>query len=93
MKIAKADIIISIAGRDAGTVYYVMNVEEPFLYLADGKKHHVDAPKKKQCKHTRFLAKGNSAVAEKISRGEGITDSELRKAIAAYRGGNQNQEE
>ena len=36
MEISKSDIIISLAGRDKGKFFYVIDVEEGYVLLADG---------------------------------------------------------
>ena len=92
MDIAKSNIVKSIAGRDAGKYFFVLATEEDFLLLADGKHRRLESPKHKRARHVQFVAESDSAVAEKIRSSEKIANSELRKAIAAYVGGNQDQE-
>ena len=49
-------------------------------------------PMCEKCKHVAFVGESHSVVAEKIRSSEKITNSELRKALAAFSGGNQDQE-
>ena len=93
MDIAKADLVEATAGREQGKVFLVIDVQDEFLLLADGKYRKLEAPKRKKCKHVHPLPGDCGRVAEKIRRNEKITNSELRKAIAAYRdSGNPDQE-
>ena len=92
MDIQKGNLVRSAAGRDEGGVFFVLAVQEDFLLLADGKRRRVESPKRKRVKHTVFEEEAVSPVTEKIRSNEKITNSELRKAIAAYSGGNPNQE-
>ena len=93
MDIVKSNIVKSIAGRDAGNYFFVLATEEDFLLLADGKRRRLESPKRKRARHVQFVAESDSAVAEKIRSSEKITNSELRKALAACTGsGNQDQE-
>ena len=92
MDIAKSNIVRSIAGRDAGSYFFVLATEEDFLLLADGKQRRLEHPKRKRRKHVALVGESHSLVAEKIRSSEKITNSELRKAIAALSGGNQDQE-
>ena len=85
MDIAKADIIQSDAGRDKGKLFYVLGVEGEFLLLADGKSRRVEAPKRKKRRHVLFVASEETRVSEKIKGEEKITNSELRRTLAAYR--------
>ena len=92
MDIAKSNIVKSIAGRDAGDLFFVLAAEGDFLLLADGKRRRVELPKRKRRKHVVLVAQSDVPVAWKIRSSEKITNSELRRAIAAFRGGNQDQE-
>ena len=93
MDIAKADIIQSDAGRDKGKLFYVLGVEGEFLLLADGKSRRVEAPKRKKRRHVLFVASEETRVSEKIKGEEKITNSELRKTLAAFgEDGNPDQE-
>ena len=92
MDIARSNIVKSIAGRDAGSLFFVLATEGDFLLLADGKRRRVETPKRKRRKHVALVGESHSLVAEKIRSSEKITNSELRKAIAALSGGDQDQE-
>lgn len=92
MNIAESNIVKATAGRDTGKFFFVLAVQGDFLLLADGKHRRVENPKRKRQKHVALVGESHSLVAEKIRSGEKITNSELRKAIAAISGGNQDQE-
>ena len=93
MDIVKSNIVKSTAGRDEGDIFFVLDIQEEFLLLADGKRRRVENPKRKKRKHVAFVGESHSVVAEKIRSSEKITNSELRKALAACTGsGNQDQE-
>ena len=93
MDIVKSNIVKSTAGRDEGDLFFVLDTQEEFLLLADGKRRRVENPKRKKCKHVAYVGESHSVVAEKIRSSEKITNSELRKALAACTGsGNQDQE-
>ena len=93
MDIAKSMIVKSTAGRDKGKLFFVLEVEGEFLLLADGKTRKLEAPKRKKRKHTEFAARYDCRVAEKIRSEDRITNSELRRTLAAFGGdGNPDQE-
>ena len=92
MDIARSNIVKSIAGRDAGSLFFVLATEGDFLLLADGKTRPVERPKRKRRKHAALLRRDGGAVSQRIRSNETITNSELRKALAAFSGGNQDQE-
>ena len=86
MEIAKSNIIRSDAGRDKGKLFVVLAVEGEYLLLADGKSRKVESPKRKKRRHVLFVAADESRLSEKIRSEERITNSELRRTLAAYRG-------
>jgi len=92
MDIAKSNIVKAIAGRDAGSYFFVLATEGDFLLLADGKRRRLERPKRKRRKHVALVGESQSPVAEKIRSNEKITNSELRRAIAAVSSGNPDQE-
>ena len=92
MDIVKANVVISTAGRDKGEVFFVLATEGDFLLLADGKTRPVERPKRKRRKHAKLYRSDGGSLSGRIRSSEQITNSELRKAIAALRGGNQDQE-
>ena len=92
MDIVKASIVTSTAGRDKGSPFYVLDCQGDFLLLADGKRRPVERPKRKRRKHAALLRSDSGPLSQKIRSSEQITNSELRKAIAAFRGSDQDQE-
>jgi len=93
MEIARSDIVKSIAGRDKGKFFFVLDVEDEFYLLADGKTRKIENPKRKKRKHARFAARFDCRVAEKIRSEDKITNSELRRTLAAFgEDGNPDQE-
>ena len=93
MDIARSDIVKATAGRDKDKLFFVLETEGEFLLLADGKTRKLESPKRKKQKHTAFVGHCDYRVAEKIRSGDKITNSELRRALAAFAGaGNPDQE-
>ena len=86
MEITRAHLVEATAGREKGRLFYVLDTDGEYLLLADGKSRRVEAPKRKKRKHARFIAETDDRIAGKIRENERITNSELRKAIAAYGG-------
>lgn len=85
MEIVKSNIVRSCAGRDKGKLFVVLAVEGEYLLLADGKSRKLESPKRKKRRHVRFVSDEETRLSLKI-RGEGkITNSELRRTLAACR--------
>ena len=85
MEIAKSNIVRSDAGRDKGKLFYVLETQGEYLLLADGKSRKVESPKRKKRRHVLFVAEDDTRLSDKIKREEKITNSELRRTLAAYR--------
>ena len=81
----KINIVRSDAGRDQGKLFIVLAVEGEYLLLADGKSRKVESPKRKKRRHVLFVAADENRLSEKIKSEARITNSELRKTLAAYR--------
>ncbi|MCI2056734.1 MAG: KOW domain-containing RNA-binding protein [Oscillibacter sp.] len=85
MDIAAANIVRSNAGRDTGKLFFVLKVEGEYLLLADGRARKVEAPKRKKARHVLFVSAEGGRLSEKIRKAEKVTNSELRRALAAFR--------
>ena len=84
MDISKSDIIISLAGRDKGKLFYVVDVEENYVLIADGKGRKLENPKRKKLKHVRRVTRTETRVALKIRNGDKVLNSELRRDLATF---------
>ena len=84
MDISKSDIIESLAGRDKGKFFYVIDVEENFVLIADGKGRKLENPKRKKLKHVRRVTRTETRVAAKILNGDKVLNSELRRDLATF---------
>lgn len=84
MDISKSDIIESLAGRDKGKHFYVIDVEENYVLIADGKGRKLENPKRKKLKHVRRVTRTETRVAVKILNGDKVLNSELRRDLATF---------
>ena len=84
MDISKADIIVSMAGRDKGGLFYVLRVENGYAFLANGKQRTMENPKRKKLKHVRKVSRTDSRVAQKLLSGDKVLNSELRRDLAKF---------
>ena len=84
MDISKSDIIESLAGRDKGKLFYVIETEENFVLIADGRGRKLENPKRKKLKHVRRVSRTETRVAAKILNGDKVLNSELRRDLATF---------
>ena len=77
-----ADVVESIAGKDAGKLFYVVETDDTYLMLVNGKDRTIDNPKKKKRKHARKVLRSETRVAQQIREGGKVLNSELRRDLA-----------
>jgi len=77
-----ADVVSSVAGRDAGEWFYVIKTEDQYLYLVNGKDRTLDKPKRKKRKHAEKVLRSETRVAAKLRAGDKVLNSELRRDLA-----------
>jgi len=79
-----ADIVVSLNGRDAGKRFIVIETDNEYSLIADGKGRRLEKPKRKKNKHLEFEDKADNFIAEKLQEGEKITNNEIRRFLAAF---------
>ena len=81
--IAIADVVSSTAGRDQGELFYVLETDDQFVTLVNGKNRPVEKPKRKKRKHVEKVLRSETRVAEKIRSGDKVLNGELRRDLAS----------
>ena len=82
MEIKVGSIVRSKAGRDKGDFFIVLAMENDYVYMANGELRKVDQPKKKKLKHLQGTEQVSEFIINKLSQGNKVTNSEVRKALA-----------
>ena len=77
-----ADVVVSTAGRDAGTLFYVLEADDIWLSLVNGKDRTIEKPKRKKRKHAEKVLRSETRVAAKLRAGDKVLNSELRRDLA-----------
>lgn len=79
-----SDVVVSTAGRDSGEMFYVIDEDAVYLFLANGKDRTLDKPKRKKRKHVRKVLRSETRVAQKILAGDKVLNGELRRDLAFH---------
>ena len=79
-----SDVVVSTAGHDQGEIFYVIDMDDQFLYLANGKDRSLDKPKRKKRKHVQKVLRSETRVVEKLIHGDKVLNSELRRDLAFH---------
>ena len=77
-----SDVVVSTAGRDQGELFYVIDSDQQYLRLANGKDRTLEKPKLKKRKHAKMVLRSETRVAAKILSGDKVLNSELRRDLA-----------
>ena len=81
--ISTGDVVSSTAGRDQGQLFYVIDVDDQFVTLVNGKNRPVEKPKRKKRKHVEKVLRSETRVAEKLRSGDKVLNGELRRDLAS----------
>ncbi|MCL1819233.1 MAG: KOW domain-containing RNA-binding protein [Oscillospiraceae bacterium] len=68
------NVVIPIAGREKGRLHIVLDIDNEFALIADGKRRRVEKPKRKKIKHME--------VAEGYFSENAKTNKEIRRVLA-----------
>ena len=74
----KGQVVISKNGRDKGKYFIILDIEDEYLFLADGNLRTITKPKKKKIKHTQ---KTNKIFDLESVGARGLQDADLKKWI------------
>ncbi len=74
-------IVKSKSGRDKGGVFFVVEVLDGFVMIADGDRRKLENPKKKKVKHLQPYNRINAVIAEKLRSGARIENIELQREL------------
>lgn len=80
-----ADVVISKKGKYDGEWFFVVDVQDGFAYLADGKGRKITKPKKKNVLHLEKTGFSSEAVREKIENGSNTVDALMRAELKRFK--------
>lgn len=77
-------MVESIAGRDRGKHYLILRqLDDRFCLVVNGRDRTVGKPKSKNRRHLLPLDLTETALADRLDRGETVTDEEIDRALQA----------
>lgn len=86
-KLKVGQLVYSRAGRDRGRPFLVWQLAGPTrVYLVDGRLRRTGKPKLKNVLHVQPVNRVATGIAERLQKGEDVTDAEVRRAIAQLLG-------
>lgn len=75
----------SKAGHDKEEIFIIINKEEEYVYLVDGKSRILDKPKKKKIKHIQVINQIDEELQRKLETNLILRDEDIKRAIKSYK--------
>ena len=74
----------SKAGHDKEEIFIIINKEEEYVYLVDGKSRILDKPKKKKIKHIQVINQIDEELQRKLETNLILRDEDIKRAIKFF---------
>lgn len=71
----------SLAGHDKGSLFIIVEADDTYVYLSDGRLRPLDKPKKKKRMHIQPDYDIADVIREKLETQKPIRDEDIRKAL------------
>ena len=71
----------SIAGPDHNNIYVIIDADDEYVYLVDGKIRKVNNPKKKKLKHVQLIKRTDDTIAGRINNNVALSNEDIKYAI------------
>lgn len=75
----------SKAGHDKDEIFIIINIEDEYVFLVDGKSRRIEKPKKKKKKHIQVINFIDDELRNKLNDNVLIRDEDIKKAIKCYK--------
>ena len=76
MKLMKGSVVRAEAGRDGGGYFVIVEDDEKYCFIADGRSRKLNKPKRKNIKHIR--------ITDSMIDLNDITDKKLRNVLKQF---------
>lgn len=86
MLVKKGAFVKSKTGHDFGQIYVIINCDDEYAYLVNGKTKPVEKPKKKKLKHIQFIDYLEPVIIERMNKNL-LNNEDIKKAIKDYLAG------
>ncbi|BCN32741.1 KOW domain-containing RNA-binding protein [Anaeromicropila herbilytica] len=77
-------LVKSKAGHDKDELFVIINIEEEYVYLVDGKYKTLQSPKKKNKKHIQYINYSDENLVSKLKGTNKVIDEDIKRAIKLY---------
>ncbi|MBO5561912.1 MAG: RNA-binding protein [Firmicutes bacterium] len=85
MLCTKGQVVFSKSGRDKALPFIVVDCDDTYVYLVDGRLRRLEKPKKKKKIHVQITKNVDMTINRKLNDNEYLLDADIRKALETYR--------
>lgn len=78
------NVVMATAGKEKGQLFVIVNLDDKYAYLSDGKRLKTNKPKKKSLKHIRLCGSQSLSEAEVLDKNERV-NALIRKFLSKIR--------
>lgn len=78
------NVVEALAGKEKGQLFVIVNLDDKYAYLSDGKRLKVVKPKKKSFKHIRLFDSESLSESEVLDKNERV-NALIRKFLSKKR--------
>ncbi len=78
------NVVLATAGKEKGQLYVIVNLDDKYAYLSDGKRLKAFKPKKKSFKHIRLCGSESLSEADVLDKNERV-NAKIRKFLSKIR--------
>lgn len=75
----------SKAGHDKDEIFIIINIEDEYVFLVDGKSRKMEKPKRKKKKHIQVINTVDEELQSKLNDNILIRDEDIKRAIKCYK--------
>lgn len=80
----KGSVVLVEAGKEKGQLLIVVNLDDKYAYLSDGKRLKASKPKRKSFKHIKLFKSQSLSEADLLDQNERI-NAKIRKILSNIR--------
>lgn len=78
------NVVLSLAGKEKGQLFVIVNLDDKFAYLSDGKRLKASKPKRKSFKHIKLFDLQSLSESEVLDKNQRV-NALIRKFLTRIR--------
>lgn len=80
----KGEVVEAKAGKEKGKLFVIVNLDDKYAYLSDGKRLKITKPKRKSFKHIQVFGSQSLSEADVLDLND-RTNAKIRKFLSKIR--------